>query len=117
MIKCTECWESIDCNPIAVIRGESGPEPEERELLRCPIKQCIGWVCEVEEAPGKTFWGCGECGNVWRKRAALDKAITKIIKKPPYREGCYVRTDNGWQARDDDEVNADYEELVEAKKD
>ena len=54
---------------------------------------------------------------MWRKRAALDKAITKIIKKPPYREGCYVRTDNGWQARDDDEVNADYEELVEAKKD
>ena len=113
MIHGTKCFESVDCNPLAVIGGAADAEPEERELLRCPTRQCIGWVTNVEESPGTTFWGCGECGNAWRKRHALDKAITKIVKRFPHRKGCYVRTGCGWQAADEDHEHPDYEEMVE----
>ena len=135
MIICTECWESVDCNPVAVVQGgaftekaasgsersarpeiPSPPGSEPSPTFRCPVLGCTGWVCEVEESPRKTFWGCGECGNVWRTRDKLEKAITKILKKRAYRETCYERSESGWLPADPDQEHPDYEELVEEEE-
>ena len=117
MVKCTKCFEPMMCEPAAALRGETVTPDDggggEEEPLRCPVPQCIGWVSEVEEDRGKTFWGCGECGTVWRKKAKLDKAISKIVKRFPYREKSYVLTDDGWEPAPEDDEHPDYEELVE----
>lgn len=67
--------------------------------IRCPVKACSGWVCEVEDSPNHTFFGCGECGNVWWKKSELDQAISQAIEKSPYRAQSYLNTEQGWIAQ------------------
>lgn len=82
------------------------------EDLRCPTKTCYGWVCEVEESPSSTFYGCGSCGNVWRSLKQLNVAIDKIISQYSYRKDVYSKSGSNWQAIDIDDEPEDYEELV-----
>lgn len=59
-----------------IVEIEPGEQAEgdatSAEQVPCPICDS-GWVCEVEDEPGKTFWGCGDCGNVWPTRDVLDR--------------------------------------------
>lgn len=80
--------------------------------LRCPIKTCSGWVCEINQDPNDIFWGCGECGNVWYQRLLLDNAITSITTSYPYRKNVYKKIDNHWQAVNIDLEPKNYTELV-----
>jgi Zn-finger nucleic acid-binding protein len=83
------------------------------ESLRCPVETCTGFVCEVDD-----FWGCGECGNVWKDRKSLDQAITQIVKKRAYRAGCYRRRGaEGWAAVSAENEPKDYEALVQREWD
>lgn len=80
--------------------------------LRCPARACTGWVCEVAD-DDQTFWGCGECGNVWPTRDELNAAIDSAIEKRPYRAKCYVRSGKLWEPEPLANEPEDYEELVE----
>ena len=115
-IECTVCNTYTACNPSAIIAGVDDPVVKHSSAevpLRCPIARCDGWVSYVEESSTSSFWGCGECGNVWRTRSALERAISKIIKRYPYRSGSYIRGDGGWEAASSKEEVPNYSELVE----
>jgi Zn-finger nucleic acid-binding protein len=62
-----------------------------------------------------TFWGCHKCGKVWRRKSALDKAISKSVKRFPYRKKSYVRSGEGWKPGLEDDEHPDYEELVDGE--
>lgn len=80
--------------------------------IRCPVKTCSGWVCEVEDSPNQTFFGCGECGTVWWKKSELDQAISQVIEKFPYRAQSYLNTDQGWTAQPFELEDPDYDQKV-----
>jgi hypothetical protein len=85
---------------------------EESSTFRCPVSGCVGWVDLVEDEDGD-FWGCGECGSIWRKKKNLMAEITQIIKKRSYRQACYAKAGRGWKPADQDDEPEDYETLVE----
>jgi len=80
--------------------------------IRCPVKACSGWVCEVSDPPNPNFFGCGECGTVWWKKAELDQGIFQAIEKYPYRAKSYLKTDSGWVAQPLEQEAKDYERKV-----
>jgi len=108
MIGCPVCDYPLPFNPQHP-RGTM-EEPDKEPQLRCPVDACSGWVCKVED-----FWGCGECGEVWRDRKSLNRAISATVKKHPYRAGCYVKKGSGWTPADQAQERSDYEELVESE--
>ena len=59
------------------------------------------------------FWGCGECGGIWRKKKNLYAEILAIVKKYPYRQVCYKKSGKGWLPAGLDNEPDDYEDLVE----
>lgn len=81
---------------------------------RCPVSACAGWVSLVaddeEEGP---FWGCGECGSIWRERVNLLAEIDAMVARFPYRAGCYRRADGGWLPADPASIPAEYERRVQ----
>jgi len=81
--------------------------------LRCPEDGCIGWVSFVKPRSGDSFFGCGECGTVWRTRDELNAAIDAILAKCEYRRASYVRTQEGWSGASLEDEDPKYEELVE----
>ena len=114
MVECGMCGHATDCNPCQVLPGDEQREsPQRGPELRCPVMGCTGCVSEVDADTADSFWGCGECGNVWRSRAALSKAVTEIVKKFPYRKVCYVRHGHRWDPAPPEEEPADYEDTVE----
>ena len=64
------------------------------------------------EEDDSSFWGCGECGNVWPERAKLFEAISDIVKKRKYRQKVYVKSGSGWKPANLSKEPKDYEELV-----
>ncbi len=83
MIKCPLCGKTAPVSPQTLAL----PEVVENEKFRCPIKMCAGYAVYVSEDGG--FWGCGECGNVWRNSRDLFNEIRGIIKKYPHRKSVY----------------------------
>jgi len=53
-------------------------------------------VVFVQETPTSSFWGCGECGNVWHDRKKLNAQIQKICNKYSYRSACYIQDEKGY---------------------
>src|SRR5262249_48259982 len=113
------CKKYTDCNPAALVGGdaEAPATPKREPMVRCPCRTCRGWVVKVEEYPNVFFWGCGECGNVWRDRSKLDEDISKIVKKYKYRRKSYVKLDDGWGPEPQDQEVRNYEERVESEWD
>lgn len=72
--------------------------------IRCPNKNCYGWVNYVDD-----FYGCGHCGNVWFDKNQLLKDIKSIIEKYEYRKYSYI--ENNLLVHSDNEVK-NYESLV-----
>lgn len=101
MLECPACGQYMRFNPLA---PGGIVETKPALQLRCPTRACAGWVSHVD-----TFWGCGECGEVWPNRKALDRAITKIVRQHPYRAACYQTSDAGWLPAP---CPPDYEEQV-----
>jgi hypothetical protein len=73
--------------------------PREEEPLRCPVPSCAGFVSRVTEGRGAkkaSFWGCGECGSIWREVSKLHREIESITKRFPYRKQCYKKVGKEW---------------------
>ena len=83
--------------------------------IRCPAHACTGWVCEIDEPGEPAFWGCGECGTVWRPQGALDAAIAEAIGQHSYRASCYVH--DGTHYRDSGKAPRNYEDHVRSEWD
>ena len=73
MLECPACGRSSPFNPLA---SDGAVETKPELTLPCPTRACDGWVSQVDD-----FWGCGECGNVWSDRAALNQAIAAAARK------------------------------------
>ena len=112
-IECPRCHEYTMVNPAAVVAGKDGTVVS-KPMYRCPVSGCAGAVeyvdSDEEEGP---FWGCGECGSIWYKKANLLKEIEGIIKQFSYRKKCYRKSKGGWLPADPQKLPADYEERVE----
>jgi|GEM_PF-1789575 len=78
--------------------------------LRCPSKACYGRIAFVEEDP--SFWGCGECGNVWFELEELYLDIEDISERHDYRDRVYVKTPYRVAPVVSGVEPADYDELV-----
>jgi hypothetical protein len=79
----------------------------EFEQVRCPVQTCSGWVCEVDD-----FFGCGECGNIWRSEKELANAIKQSIVIFPYRAAAYMLVGQTWKNNPSGSMASDYEEKV-----
>ncbi len=104
MIECPSC-------PRAVLVESPTRDHTSDQNWRCPVETCYGWVCEVEDADA-TFFGCGECGNVWADRTSLSEAITAIVKKRKYRRKAYQKVGDGWISAQPGQEPPDYDELI-----
>lgn len=104
MIECPVChsYTSVDA-------PNRKPEPEEK--FRCPVETCIGWVCKVDDGES-TFFGCGECGNVWADRPDLFEAISEVVKKHKYRRKVYLKAGKAWKPAPLNKEPGNYEDLV-----
>ena len=115
MIECTECGHAMRCNPTEILQGPRATQPKKSAPdLRCPVLGCTGRVSEVDDGES-TFWGCGACGTIWATRGALSGAITRIVKKFPYRGACYIREGTRWDPAALESEPGDYETRVEAE--
>ena len=70
-------------------------------VWKCPTSGCDGYVSFIdkEETPyndGKSFYGCGETGNMWYKKEDFYADIEEIIEKYSYRKECYMLVDGEW---------------------
>lgn len=84
MLQCKLCMNSFPINP----KNISSSIDVEEKKLRCPVEGCYGLVSAVDD-----FYGCGECGHVWRDKKLLYLEIMDIIKKYPYRARVYNLND------------------------
>lgn len=84
--------------------------------IRCPIKTCSGIVVEIED-DDSTFFGCGECGNVWYDNKSLNIAIAEIIEKYKYRSEVYKKEGENFIAIPFTEEPKNYAELVQKEWD
>jgi hypothetical protein len=82
------------------------------EQLRCPEKACAGWVCKVEELKDVFFFGCGECGNVWRSEQDIASAIENAVDRYPYRARAYAMSGDSWKDKPSGSMASDYEQNV-----
>jgi rubrerythrin len=78
-IECSVCYKDVPINPNNLLSKEPQKDEnmkgENTEMIECPICQegVVGYIDNGDEK----FWGCGECGNVWYSREALNKSILK----------------------------------------
>lgn len=116
-IECPHCEDYTKIDPVAVVAGKDG-SLDSTPTYRCPVSACAGWVeyvdSDEDEGP---FWGCGECGSIWYKKANLLKEIDTIIKQFSYRKKCYRKVKGEWVPADPDKTPDDYEERVENEPD
>lgn len=93
LVSCPNC-------PSHVNAMQDGAESNSRSMpvviFRCPIPACWGDVGEVDLGKQGRFWGCGECGERWRTKAELDRAIDAIVRQYPHRRKAYRKTREGW---------------------
>lgn len=80
MLQCNICMNSFPVNPKSL---DSNIDSEENKL-RCPVEGCYGLVSKIDD-----FYGCGECGHVWKNKKILHLEILDIIRKYPYRAKVY----------------------------
>jgi uncharacterized Zn finger protein len=104
MLKCPNCGSH---SSVSIV--EEPPEPE--VTYRCPVAGCWGWVSEVDDG-GDKFWGCGECGSIWRSLASLEKEITAIVARFPYRRKSYRKKGAHWAPGELTKEVSDYEDRV-----
>lgn len=113
MLRCEQCGHQMGFNP-QHSEGYLKPEPTH---LCCPIETCDGLVVELpdhldERRSREVVYGCGECGNEWTSKADLDRDISTIVGKYPYRAACYAKGESGWLAVEYDQLPENYHELV-----
>jgi hypothetical protein len=106
IVKCTHCETST------VVQWAEKPNGGLLPPLRCPVSGCDGHVVEVTN-DGPAYWGCGHCSSQWRDFANLQKEITAIVKRFPYRKKSYRKEGSQWVAAGHDKEISDYEERVE----
>ncbi len=83
------------CKTISIVLVE-GAEPA-GPSLRCPVPGCACFVSFVEKRGRKAaFWGCGECASIWRDAKNLQREITAIVKRFPYRKSSYKKVGGAW---------------------
>lgn len=116
MLKCPKCW--ISFGYYLKENEEKAEEGCEKELVRCPVSRCSGWVSYVSGSPEveTPFWGCGECGSMWFKRQSLSRDIGDIIKKYPYRSPFYVLENGDYLPSEVHEIK-DHQARVEQEDD
>lgn len=72
-------------------------DAEQEALLRCPVPGCAGFVGLVpKKGKAPAFWGCGECGSIWRDVKNLYREITAIVRRFPYRKQSYKKSGAAW---------------------
>lgn len=100
MLNCEVCMKLFPYNaPTENIQEDDVGETP----FLCPVPHCGGWVSYIDdETP--PFYGCGECGSVWKDKKSLDKDISRISKRYAYRTAAYKWVDRTW-------FPASYEEL------
>ena len=91
-------------------------DDDKSPTYRCPVSRCTGWVDLIEDEDEGDFWGCGECGSIWRKRKNFFAEISAIVKKQKYRQACYRKSGHNWEPEDGDREPDDYEDLVEREE-
>src|SRR5262249_27405715 len=88
LMDCSKCGLSF------YMDFEPAPKAKKEQIYHCPISGCTGYAVHVENsalyAPGP-FWGCGECGSVWREKDELFDSIDEIVKRFSWRKPVYVR--------------------------
>ena len=72
-----------------------------------------GFPISQEEKRQKPFWGCGECGSIWRKLENLEREIEAIVAKFSYRRKSYRKKAGKWLPGELDKETRDYDERVE----
>jgi len=107
MLACEVCDRgfSIPLRPL-------DPPPEGEENFRCPESRCTGIVSFIKDEDDD-FWGCGECGSVWRSDEDFQDAIQVIIKAFPFRKKVYKIKDHKFHPVPSDKEPEDYDEVVE----
>jgi hypothetical protein len=111
MLECVLCkrWSPWDLVP-------SAARTRSNDTLRCPVQHCTGWVVNIEGIPvdaSRAKYGCGECSNMWATDADLEKAISEIVNRFPYRRHSYLRKERAWVGVALEMEPKNYEELVE----
>jgi len=92
MVSCTLCKKTFVLNLCNLTEKEKNTEIP----FLCPVSHCGGWVSYVDDLDGsKSFYGCGECGQVWADRIELENDITASIEIWPYRKSAYMPINSG----------------------
>ena len=68
MTDCTKCYKNIPINPCDLL---SEIVPDEEEIFYCPI--CKDWTISYIKDETEEFYGCGECGNIWKNIDEIKK--------------------------------------------
>lgn len=75
-IECSECHRNVPVNPSDLLLLQETPKIEKDSPIKCPI--CDGMVSFIENDTDGNFYGCGECGSIWRKQENLMKDISEV---------------------------------------
>ena len=92
MLECGICHHTFPANP-QDLKGGLNTEPE--IPWRSPISGCHGFVSFVDDEE-KSFYGCGETGEVWFSEESFFKGIDVIIEQYKHRAQFYEKRDNKW---------------------
>jgi hypothetical protein len=114
MVRCSLCSKAFPLNPLTMQIPEL-PEKKIGDGLRCPYKTCHSYISFIEDKP--SFWGCGECGNVWFEKEKLFRDIEEISKKYSYRKMVYKKEGDGFVPVSSKNEPKNYEQLVEKEWD
>jgi uncharacterized Zn finger protein len=106
MIECPKCGRNFPFKPAEM---EESIQVESEIPLRCPIHGCSGLVAFIGE---ESFYGCGECGSVWKEQKNLFRDIEKSISIYPYRSKVYDKINDKYIAIDSSKEPKDYEKKV-----
>lgn len=92
MLNCRLCKQTFPANP-QNLEGEMNTRQE--LTWRSPISGCHGYVSFIEDDQ-KTFYGCGESGEVWFSEESFFKSIEASISKYEYRAQLYEKRGDKW---------------------
>ncbi|WP_152601976.1 hypothetical protein [Burkholderia paludis] len=107
MLECPACHADIAWKP----------ESKRKDVpFRCPVSQCDGWVSYVDSFEEGNFWGCGECGSIWRKKESLMAEISSIQEKYGYRKSCYQKIGDDWVPENQNNEVDRYDDLVQSEE-
>ena len=78
-IKCPECYQNVPINPSDLLskvpQKDADKKDNNQKVIECPICH-DGVVCYIDDKD-EQFWGCGECGTIWKTKDDLEKDINK----------------------------------------